>query len=943
VRRRNPARCPRAAWLVAWVAALGLGGCAAPEPGPVVLKDLQGRSIEVPPPSTPPPPPRGPDAAAAYRDALANIGEPLRRAAMRRLADMEMQRLDARQAAEGEVPAADWGAVIARYEAFLAAYPRDPGNDLVLYQLARAHEQSGALEAALAALTRLVEQHPASRSINEAQFRRGELLFTLRDYDRAETAFAASVATGEATPYFERSLYMHGWSLFKQGRVELAAPSFFRLLDRKLAGAGDVALADWAGLTRADRELVEDTFRVTTLCLENMQGVASIPAFITTPVRRGYAHRVYEQMAELYLRQERPKDAADALAAFAASQPLHPQAPAFQARVIEIHDRGGFATLALQARKDYIVRYATAAPSDPAQAAAWSRAQPFVKTHLEDLARQYHAAAQKSRASQDYQEAARWYRALLTAFPDDAQVPQNTFLLGELLFEDGRHAEAAVEYEKVAYALPAQPRSADAGYSALLAYAQLERRAAAEARSGLQRTSIASAQRFSGRFADDPRRAAVMTDAADKLFALGEIDAAGRLAQQVVALPPTASGPAPTAAQRQVAWTVLAHGAFEQGRFVEAERGYRQVLGLLPERDAGRAAVSERLAAAIYKQGEAARSAGDLRAAAGHFARVGEAAPATPARAAAQIDQAAALILLKDWPAAARVLEDFRQRFPRDPRQVDTAGRLAVVYREQGEWARAATEFERVAAGSADPQIAREGLWLAAEMNEKAAARAAAARLYERYLKQYPQPLEAAVEARFRLATLARQDNNPARALALMAEVQKADRAAGPARTARTRELGAQAALALAQPVADEYRRLALVEPLQQSLRNKRARFERALKAYADAAEYGVAEVSTAATFHTAELYRDFGRALLASQRPRGLSKDEREQYDVLLEEQAFPFEEKALEIHEINVARAAQGVYDRSVRDSFAALAKLRPARYAKTERGDGAIDAIR
>lgn len=223
-------------------------------------------------------------------------------------------------------------------------------------------------------------------------------------------------------------------------------------------------------------------------------------------------------------------------------------------------------------------------------------------------------------------------------------------------------------------------------------------------------------------------------------------------------------------------------------------------------------------------------------------------------------------------------------------------------------------------------------------MHEKAAARAAAARLYERYLKQYPQPLEAAVEARFRLVTLARQDNNPARALALLAEVQKADRAAGPARTARTRELGAQAALALAQPVADEYRRLALVEPLQQSLRNKRA-----LKAYADAAEYGVAEVSTAATFHTAELYRDFGRALLASQRPRGLSKDEREQYDVLLEEQAFPFEEKALEIHEINVARAAQGVYDRWVRDSFAALARLRPARYAKTERGDGAIDAIR
>ncbi len=53
----------------------------------------------------------------------------------------------------------------------------------------------------------------------------------------------------------------------------------------------------------------------------------------------------------------------------------------------------------------------------------------------------------------------------------------------------------------------------------------------------------------------------------------------------------------------------------------------------------------------------------------------------------------------------------------------------------------------------------------------------------------------------------------------------------------------------------------------------------------------------------------------------------------MLLEEQAFPFEEKAIEIHEANARRAAEGVYDEWVQKSYTALAELKPARYARTE----------
>jgi transposase len=208
---------------------------------------------------------------------------------------------------------------------------------------------------------------------------------------------------------------------------------------------------------------------------------------------------------------------------------------------------------------------------------------------------------------------------------------------------------------------------------------------------------------------------------------------------------------------------------------------------------------------------------------------------------------------------------------------------------------------------------------------------------------RFPQPLEPAVEARWRMARIAKAEAQAAREFTLMQEIFHADQTGGEARTARTRYLGATAALALAEPAFEAYRKVALVEPLAKQLKLKKARLEDVLKAYAVAADYGVADVSTAATFQVASLYQDFGRALMSSQRPKKLNKKELEQYDLMLEEQAYPFEEKAIELHELNARRAREGVYDQWVKRSFAALGELKPVRYAKNERAEGVIDAIR
>ncbi|MGZ5275479.1 MAG: tetratricopeptide repeat protein, partial [Caldimonas sp.] len=862
---------------------------------------------------------------------------PQRAEAMRRIGDLEMDLADNKSASGSEAP--DYKAAIARYQDYLKTYPADPGNDRVLYQLARAYEQGGDLGTALKTLDRLVKDYPLNRFRDEAQFRRGELLFTARDYPNAEKAFATVLAGGPTVPYHNRALYMQGWSQFKQARLDDALRSFFAVLDIKVADKeGEGGIETLAGLSRADRELVEDTFRVTSISLANLKGAESIPEYIDSPARRSYDFRVYEQLGELYIKQERTKDAADTFGLFARLHPLHAQAPVLQARVIEIYERTGFASLALEAKKEYVARYGLAGEFRSANPEGWERAQPLVKTHLAELARHYHASAQKSKDTADYQEAVRWYREYLASFPKDPAAAQNNFLLAELLFEDSRFAEAGVEYEKSAYGYPAHAKSADAGYAALLAYVQQQKKTPAAEVPALQRTSVASALRFATAFPSDPRAGPVLADAAEKLYALHDGAQAANVAQRVLDLQPVAAD-----AQRRVAWTVLAHTAFESNAFDRAEKGYAEVLRLTPEKDAARKDLVERQAASIYKQGEQARAAGQTREAVGHFSRVASVAPQSSIRANAQYDAAASLIALKDWDGAITTLEDFRQRFPSHPLQGEVSGKLAVAYLEKGQWAGAAGEFDRLASTSNDSKIARDALWQAAELYEKAGSRPAATKAYERYLARNPQPLEPAVEARWRLARIARDDGNLTREAALMKDIFNADQNGGGGRTDRTRYLGATAALALAEPVAAEYRKVALVEPLQRQLKLKKTKMEDALKAYAVAADYGVADVSTAATYRIASVYRDFGKALMSSERPKKLSKVELEQYNVLLEEQAFPFEEKATELHEVNARRAAAGVYDKWVQSSFEALRELRPVRYGKVERSEGVVDAIR
>jgi len=933
---------------LAVAAALAATPGHAENKGTPTIKDLETQQVEVNKD-----PPRNVDSNKtmdSYRRFLdLNAGDAaLRAEALRRLGDLNLESSESERIERELVTNEGLRATeaIHLYSALLKTYPRYERNDSVLYQLARAYELNAQPDKALASLDQLVASYPNSHYLDEAQFRRGELLFSNKAYPKAQNAYEAVIKIGSSSAFYNQSLYKHGWSLFKQGENERSLDSFVGVLDSVLVSKRNPPqLVELETLSRPNRELVEDTFRVMSITFSYLDGPKSIDAFVkrrTSPSRppQPYSYLMYARLGDLYMEKERYTDAADSYRAFVTQDRNNEKAPLLEMQAIEAYQKGGFPQLVLQGKKEFVENYSFGT-------AYWQGRDPkkepqvvaVLQTNLKDVAQHYHAEAQRTKNVADYQEAAKWYRSYLTSFPDDPGSAVTNYLLADTLFESKQYLDAAKEYESTAYHYESHEKAAAAGYAAIIAYGKQEEGLTGEAKAAVHSRSVDSSLKFAQTFPAHPESATVLTRAATDLYTVKDYPRAIAASEAILARQP----PVDVTKQR-VAWTVIGNSNFDQGVFDKAELAYGHAQTLMPPNDPERAVIVERLAASIYKQGELKSKSGDSAAAVDDFLRVGALAPTSKVRANADFDAGALLIKDKQWDRAIVVLEGFHRNFPQSPLQVDVTRDLAVAYTESNHPGQAAVEFEQIAqtAGeSADVQ--REATLQAAELYDKAGNTAKSRSMLESFVKRYPQPLNPAMEARNKLSLIAVKAGDTQARDYWLRDIIAADRAAAGTRTDRSRALAAKATLTLAIPAREEFKRIKLVAPLKKSLVEKRKAMEAALKAYEQAADYQVAEVTTAATFESAELYRQLGKDLMSSERPKNLSKDELEQYNVLLEEQAFPFEEKAIKLHEVNAARTKDGTYDEWVQKSFTALGQLNPGRYGKVEIGEQLVESIR
>jgi tetratricopeptide (TPR) repeat protein len=297
---------------------------------------------------------------------------------------------------------------------------------------------------------------------------------------------------------------------------------------------------------------------------------------------------------------------------------------------------------------------------------------------------------------------------------------------------------------------------------------------------------------------------------------------------------------------------------------------------------------------------------------------------------------------LQDWTAAAEVLDDFRRSYPGHELNKEATKQIAFIRREAGQLPQAAAEYERVATESENPELRAEALLLAGDLYQQSHSTDRAVDVYSRYVEQYPKPVEPAAETRFKIAEIHKGRNDQLRYREQLEAIVRLDADAAGERTDRTRNLAARASLVLSEPLYEHFAALKLVQPFEQSLQEKRQAMDTALGAFGNLVAYEVGEVTAAATFYMAEVYSNFSRSLVESERPAGLTAGDLQDYELALEEEAFPLEEKAITVHEKNLELMSGGVYNGWTEKSLARLAVLKPGRYAKFEISSGFLGSI-
>lgn len=887
----------------------------------------------------------------SYQRALAVAEDPaLRQQIMVRLADLEMARAEKNQLNAAELrrfydkPVAMYSELL-KMQAESSQPVKGIAADQLRYKLAKAMSLDGRNEEASQVLDQLAGTNPNSAFMAETQFRRAEKSFSDGDYAAAERNYDA-VVNGNNPELKQNALYMKGWAQFKRGDYDLALKSFALVLDQLIGQAAspndvDATLND-IGASKAN--LVKDTLRVMGLSLSYLDGAKSI-SDLQTQLGGGrvYEYLLYQQLGQLYLDQKRYTDSAETYQHFVQHNANSDFAPSFSIKVIDVYQQGDFPTLVLPAKQDFAERYGISSNYwTQRKGAIGENALAYLHQSLQELAQFEHAQAQTFKAAKNpaatmaFGRAAKWYREFVETFAKDAQVAEMTFLLAESLNEAGDLPAAMDAYEQVAYGYLDKLRGADAGYAAILLPQQLILSARSLPDNRLQEwqnRKIQNALNFADVYRTDPRAVLVLAEAANDLLQQERYDDAKMVAERVIEWQPPAEGKLLFSS-----WLILGHSRFETREYAAAEQAYFQVLNLLPAYGNAPGAptaqqVRERIAASIYQQAQASLEFGDKDSAVAQLLRITQVTPDTEIAVKAQYDAGVYLIEQEKWAQAENVYLGFRKKYPNHQLASTLPAKMVLIYQNQSKWQQAADELVVMERTSTDPDVKRQSLYMGAELYEKSGKRAQAIEQYRRYATEYPRPLANNLEAQFKLTELYGDAGDKTKRLYWLQNIINTHNRAGADKTERSTWMAASAQTELAQPSYDEFTRIHLTLPLKNSLQRKRAAMEKALKAQEQILAFGVSEFTTEASFKIGEVYAQLSRDLMDSQRPKDLDDLALEQYEILLEEQAYPFEEKAIEIHQANAQRSWKGIYDAGVKRSFDALAKLLPARYNKME----------
>lgn len=241
----------------------------------------------------------------------------------------------------------------------------------------------------------------------------------------------------------------------------------------------------------------------------------------------------------------------------------------------------------------------------------------------------------------------------------------------------------------------------------------------------------------------------------------------------------------------------------------------------------------------------------------------------------------------------------FNREFPRREETMEAAGVVGPLLEERKEFARAGDLYEGVAGSFPKSEAAPQFLFRAARLSEAQGPPEAAERRFSAYRARYTNPAWMWAFATLSVGLSAGQRGDTKTSIRLMEEgLRKVDSGIKGGSPEELAELSGKARIALGENWAEQFRKTRLVVPLEKSLAIKDRFFRRALAAFAKAENEAPLELALNASQLSGDLLVEYGKAILASQRPKGLKGSDREGYEEALKTRARTFFERSVDLY---------------------------------------------
>ncbi len=848
----------------------------------------------------------------------------------------ELQQSSAAEDAESTLANEKLNRTIELLETSIKDYPNAKHNDVTLYQLAKAYDQKGGYDQTHQALKTLVKDYPKSIYYLEAQFRLAEYAFSAKKYPLAEDKYTEIIISKNNAVFYEKSLYKRGWARFKQEFYIEAADDFVQVINFN-------DFQQYEQLTASKQSLFDEYFRAMGLSFSYLGGAKPLNAYFQQTEHVNNLYYIYSSLSDTFLKQQRYNDSVSTLDSYINQYPDSEFSAQASLKIVDIWKEAGFIEQRKAAFEQFYTDY------QPTSRYWLKNKNQFkkrfetislaLKKHMLIETATYHKKYQQNNNLADFTRAERWYKNYLKHFSTYSRQDNINFLFASLYLQHN-NADQAFKYYQLAGFDEETITNKEAAYQVItLADKLLSGTKNKQSQTVWLNRLIDASILYAQQYPTDKQTIKVIGHASEVAYSNKQYKDTITLAELVVSDKDT-----------QLINNinrVKAHAYFQTKQYLAAENTYlalvndSQINSKLSSKD--KSSAKEGLALAIFYQGNSAVAQKNLPIAIRHYARISQVAPKTATAASGLFDAIALSIQSEQWLQAIDYIKRFRTLYPLHKNSNDVTKKLSVAYLNSKQDIAAANELEKLASHENSKEYKMASLLKAAELYQTNNDVISAIRSLKKYIKTYAQPLMPNVESMYTLTQLYTQTNEANKSLFWQKKILSVDKKTpNSMKNGRSKYIASHAALALARAEQYAFSRVKLVAPLKRNLKVKKKSMQASVNYYARASSYGVAETATEATYAIATIYNDFSQALLTSEVPKHLNDDEKEQYLFLLEDQAFPFEEKAIEFYEVNLMYTQDDIYDQWIKKSHQALQHLFPIRYKREPKIEDFINVL-